>query len=111
MKNTVVMLPKIGSYVVAAQISRSDAWVAMFDEVDDITTMNHGNYRVDNGGNIELIAGEKAVLKNAQTSVKDILNDLLAELKTATMGPYNFTPAVVLKLEEINLKVNQLFKE
>lgn len=129
--NTMLLVPKVGSFVIAGQISRTDTWVAMCDEVDDIIVMNHakitiqnetdveiinkGNVTIANEGDVEINAGGKAVLKNAQTSVKSILNDLIDDLINAVIatpaGPGNFDPSTVAKFNQANQLVNQLFKE
>lgn len=60
------------------------------------------------------IKATKIDLKNDEIVFKTLLNELLMELKTAIVqtpsGPGNFAPNNVAKFEEINGKINQLFK-
>ncbi|MFJ1429484.1 hypothetical protein ACILE2_01600 [Capnocytophaga canimorsus] len=60
------------------------------------------------------IKATKIDLKNDEIVFKTLLNELLTELKNAIIqtpsGPGNFAPNNVAKFEEINGKINQLFK-
>lgn len=121
--NTIVLIPTEGSYVIVSQINDNDAWIAMCTEVDevivanhtDISVINEGDITVENGGDVIMNAGKQAVLKNAQTTLKDILNDLNEALQNAVImtpaGPGNFDPATVTKFVQVDTLVNQLFKE
>ena len=55
----------------------------------------------------------KFTLHNETIDFKTLLNDLLTELKSAIIqtpaGPGNFAPNNVVKFEEINQKINQLW--
>jgi hypothetical protein len=57
----------------------------------------------------------KYTLKNISTSLKDILNGFVTELKTAIIttpsGPGSIGPTTQAKLDLIDQKINQLFKE
>lgn len=99
----VFIIPVVGSSVLIGRIQESNEWV--------ILSYSEFNKIIHRQVNSEFSQADKFILKNDQTGIKSILNDLLEELQKATMGPYNYTPATVAKLTELNTKVNQLFEQ
>lgn len=97
--NTVTMFPRIGSFVIATMITRTDAFVAMADELETFDIKPHG----------------KIDIRNDAVVLKDILNDLILELKNAIIqtpsGAGNFSPTTTAKLDVIDNQINQLFKD
>jgi hypothetical protein len=110
---TMVIIPTRGSYVIATMLNNNDAFVSLTDEADDIEILNHGRLIIHNEDDIDIHAGGKMTVKNDQASVKEILNDLISELKLAIIqtpaGAGNFSPATTAKLDVIDNKINQLF--
>jgi len=97
--NTIVIIPKQGSLVIATMLDANDAFVSMTDEAEEIEILPHG----------------KLTIKNDQVSLKEIMNELISELKLAIIqtpaGAGNFSPTTTAKLDVIDNKINQLFKE
>jgi hypothetical protein len=97
--------PKIGSLVCVAFINKETAIVVGTSELEKVECIL--------GGFTLKIEGGKLQLKNEQADFKTLLNDLLKELKNAIIqtpsGPGNFAPQNVVKFDEINQKINQLW--
>jgi hypothetical protein len=97
------IIPEENSSVMMARIGNSNKWqIIAYSDIKKVIYRN---------GKTEFIQDEKFTLKNDVASLKKVLNDLLSELKTATMGPYAFTPNIIAKFEAINTEVNQLLED
>ena len=97
--------PKVGSLVCVAFIGKETAIVVGSSALDKVECTSEGfSLKIEKG---------KIQIKNEQADFKTLLNDLLKELKSATIqtpsGPGNFAPNNVAKFEEINNKINQLW--
>lgn len=96
------VIPVVESSVLIARIDESNKWyILAYTDFEKIIQKNT---------KCEFKIEDKFTFKNDKTALKTILNDLLEELKTATMGPYVFTPDKIAKFELINNSVNQLLK-
>lgn len=98
--NKVVLVPRVGSWVMISRIEKSDQYyVSQVSEVERVMMVIQGKY----------------VIRNVASSLKTILNNLITELKAAIIttpaGPGSISPTTLTKLDLINTKVNQLFEE
>ncbi|HHN48599.1 MAG TPA: hypothetical protein ENN08_06695 [Bacteroidales bacterium] len=98
--NRVVLVPKVGSWVMISRIDQSEQFfVSQVSEVERVM----------------MVIQDKYVIKNVATSLKTILNDLVTELKAAIIntpsGPGSISPSTMTKLDLVNAKVNKLFQE
>lgn len=91
--------PKVGSLILVGLIENSETkpFLLQAEEIEEYE-----------------IKATKIDLKNDEIVFKTLLNELLTELKNAIIqtpsGVGNFAPNNVAKFEEINGKINQLFK-
>ncbi len=91
--------PKIGSLILVGLVENSEtkSFLLQAEEIEEYE-----------------IKATKIDLKNDEIVFKSLLNELLTELKNAIIqtpsGVGNFAPNNVAKFEQINEKVNQLFK-
>ena len=98
--------PKVGSLVCVAFINKETAIVVGTSELEKVECTSEGfSLKIENG---------KIQIKNEQTDFKSLLNDPLTELKSAIIqtpaGPGNFASQNVAKFDEINQKINQLWR-
>ena len=90
--------PKVGSLILVGMVENNESQPFLLNaqEVD-----------------IYELKADKFALQNETVDFKSLLNDLLTELKNAIIqtpaGPGNFAPNNVVKFEEINNKINQLW--
>lgn len=97
--------PKVGSMVCVAFIGKETAIVVGTSELEKVALILGGfTLNIEDG---------KLQLKNEQADFKTLLNELLNKLKNAIIqtpaGAGNFAPQNVVKFEEINNKINQLW--
>lgn len=98
--------PKVGSLVCVAFINKETAIVVGTSELEKVECiLGDFTLKIEDG---------KLQLKNEQADFKTLLNELLTELKNAIVqtpaGPGNFAPNNVAKFDEINQKINQLWR-
>jgi len=99
-RNAVILVPKVNSYVMVSRIMGQDQYyVSMVSEVDEV------KMSIDN----------KYTFKNLSTSLKEILNGFVTEIKAAIIttpaGPGSVGPTTQAKLDLIDQKINQLLDE
>lgn len=97
--------PKVGSLVCVVFLSKETAVVVGTSELTKVECSLGGfTLKIEDG---------KLQVKNDQADFKNLLNELLTELKNAIVqtpsGPGNFAPQNVTKFEEINNKINTLW--
>lgn len=98
--NRLVIVPREKSWVILSPIApESDTYfVSMVSEVKKVVMNIDGKF----------------VIKNAEMSLKTILNQIVKELKTAKVttsdGLMPFDPITITKFETIDKYVNQLFE-
>lgn len=100
----IVIFPSVGSSVAIARIAESNEFqVIAYSQFDKIIYKNDKT---------EFIQDEKFTLKNDKASLKDVLNDLISELKSAIIqtpsGAGSFSPTTTAKFDLIDNKINQL---
>lgn len=107
-KNRFYLFPKVGSSVLIAPIEEdiNRCHVVGYAEIESLDfCVEQTEFQIDKDG---------FLLKRDETTFKSVLNELLTELKNAIIqtpsGVGNFAPNNVAKFEQINEKVNQLFK-
>lgn len=107
-KNRFYLFPKVGSSVLIAPIEEdiNRYHVVGYSEIESFSfCTERTEFQIDQNG---------FLLKRNETDFKTLLNELLTELKNAIIqtpsGVGNFAPNNVTKFEQINDKINQLFK-
>lgn len=102
------LFPKVGSEVLIAPIEEDvhRYHVIGYSEIEAVQCVIDG---------VEFIMDKDGfILKKNEINFKQLLNDFLTEMKNAVIqtpsGVGNFAPNVKAKLQELNDKVNQLFK-
>lgn len=96
-KESLTIFPKVGGYVLASRIEDDEEWMVI--AVDEMA-----KFRIVAGDTIYESDGSRFLIGNAQTSVKDILNDLVDE----TVKIY--APKNVAAFAAIKIKITQLFQ-
>lgn len=107
-KNRFYLFPKVGSSVLIAPIEEdiNRCHVVGYSEIESFSfCTEQTEFQIDQNG---------FLLKRNETNFKTLLNELLTELKNAIIqtpsGVGNFAPNNKRKFEQINEKINQLFK-
>lgn len=105
--NGVFIEPKTGSLVCVVFISKEQAMVVNHSEIQQFFVKVEGvEFKIDKNG---------FLLKKNKIVFKNLLNELLNELKNAIIqtpsGVGNFSPNNKMKFEQINEKINQLFSD
>lgn len=107
-KNRFYLFPKIGSSVLIAPIEEdiNRYHVVGYSEIESFSfCTEQTEFQIDKDG---------FLLKRNEINFKTLLNELLTQLKNAIIqtpsGVGNFAPNNKRKFEEINNKINQLFK-
>ncbi len=95
--NKVVLIPKVDSYVMISRINNDDDYyISMVSEVEDVVMSIAGKFN----------------FKNVSTSLKEVLNDFVKELKMAIIttpaGAGSVSPTTQAKLDLIDAKINNL---
>lgn len=104
--NGIFVEPKVGSLVACVFVTKEIAVVVNHSQIKQFQIqIEQTEFQIDKDG---------FLLKRNETNFKTLLNELLNELKTAIVqtpaGPGNFAPNNIVKFEQINQKINQLFK-
>lgn len=109
----IVIKPKVGSFVVIDLISKTDAFVAIYDEVDSVSIklFDHQLLLDSNGLTVDVSKG-KFTIKNTEEDLKTWLNDLVSEILKITVttgtGPSG-TPINVPQFQQIAQRLPKLF--
>jgi len=122
-KAGVTVTPKDGSFVIVAMLSNTDAFVAMFSEMQRVemwfnnekTTMSieDGTVKYKDGKNLEItVSGGKLEMRNGGVSLKEQLDKLLTALTTAVIatpaGTGAFATNTVQSITEVKTNINKL---
>lgn len=122
-KAGVLATPSDGSFVIVVTLSNTDAFVAMFSEIDKVevffakerTTISveDGTVKYKDGKNLEITAaGGKVEIKNSSASLKEELDSLLAALSGAVIatpsGTGAFAADTVTKINQVKTNLNNL---
>ena len=104
--NGIFVEPQVGSLVACVFVTKEMAIIVNHSRIKQIQLkIEQTDFQIDKDG---------FLLKRNETNFKSLLNELLMELKNAIIqtpsGVGNFAPDNKLKFEQINEKINQLFK-
>lgn len=104
--NGIFVEPKVGSLVACVFVTKEMAVIVNHSQIKLFQLqIEQTEFQVDEDG---------FLLKRNEVNFKSLLNELLMELKMAIVqtpsGPGNFAPNNIAKFDEINGKINQLFK-
>lgn len=106
--NHFLIIPAIGSEVVCLSLDGESAetCIVQYTEIESV--------EISIGGGVLKVENGKLQFKNEVADLKELLTELLAELKTGVIttpsGPGNFAPNHQVKFEELKTKVIQLLE-
>lgn len=110
------VIPSVGSSVLIGRIQESNEWVILAYTNFDKVIMKHESSEFVQDDDFSLVnekcefrLSSKITIKNDQASIKELLNDILTTIKSATAGPYNLDPKSVADLTQHGQTVNNLF--
>lgn len=99
----IIPIPKVDSEVTIGRFGESNEWqILTYSEIESYAIINDkSTFKID----------AKFSIKNDKASLKKIISEILSTLKTATMGPYPFTPDVIAKFESLGIDTDNLMDE
>ena len=113
---SIIIKPAMNSYVLIGLLSSTDAFVAMFDQVDSISVKIFDHVLLlDKNGLTQNVSSGKFQFKNDQVSMVDLFNaimDIISQLTVTTPAGNSTTPLppTIQAIEKFKLDLKKLLK-